>query len=186
MSQKVPIAKGQDWTIEFRVRAGDGHGNPIRVRLTADAASGATSLTIDGKHPALASSDELLFGEDFVVALSGACAAGVQTLSVTAIAGPLRSGDVLEKLQDLTGYTIQMEVLSRAGDATPLIASSDVTVTLATQTAADRGKVQVAGLAATTASLDAGSYYAALWRRNAATARPLAEVDFELSEEGFL
>lgn len=186
MSQTAPIAKGQDYTIKVRVLAGDGRGEPIKIRLTAPAASGATSLTIRGDHPAIASGDKFLFGEEMVVSASATCAAGVQTLSVTAIAAPLRQGDELAKIQDLTGATIAMEILTRRGDATALIAKSGGSITIATQTGDDRGFVSIAGVAADTASMDPGSYYGAVWRSNSGSARPLCEFTLQLREAGFL
>ena len=180
------VGKGQDFTLAFRILAGDGRGRPIKVTLAADFAAGVTSLTIKPGHPALASGDKLLFGEDVVITLSGACAAGVATLAVDATLCALRTGDTLVKLQDLTSYTIALEVLTRRGDATPYMADTSFTVTLATQTGVDRGKVTLAALAAATASLTAGSYYAALWRRNSGNVRPLAEFTLKLVEAGFL
>lgn len=188
MSDLIEISQGQDWTVEYRIRAGDGRGKPISVTLAADAATGDTALVIKGDHPALASDDVLLLGEDTVVVLSAGCAVGVTALAVTALAGSLKAGDVLAKLQDLTGYIIGLEVLASRGDATPLLAVGDTTVTLATQAGTDRGKVQVAGLQSTAAvaALLAGSYYFALWRRNSGTARTLAEGDFRVLQRGFL
>lgn len=182
----VEVAIGSDWTIEHRIRAGDGHGKPIKVTLTANAVAGATSLSIRPDHPALSSGDKLLFGEDVIVTLSSGCAVGITTLAVTATDCVLNQGDELAKLADLTGYTVALEVLTRRGDATPYIADTSFTVTLATQSGADRGKVQVAALAAVTASLVAGSYFAALWRRDSGQKRLLDEFTLKLVEAGFL
>jgi hypothetical protein len=192
----IEVAIGQDFTIEHRIRAGDGHGKPIKVTLTANALAGATSLSIKPDHPALASGDKLLLGEDAIVTLSGACAAGVSTLAVTATDSPFQQGDELVKIQDLTGYSIKLEVLTRRGDATPYIADTSFTVTLATQSGSDRGKCQSACLAAVTTALQAaavalgqsaaGSYYAALWRRDSGSTRPLDEFTLKLVEAGFL
>lgn len=193
---EVAVAIGSDFTIEHRIRAGDGHGKPIKVTLTANALAGATSLSIRPDHPALASGDKLLFGEDVVVTLSGACAVGIATLAVTATDCAFNQGDELAKLVDLTGYTIACEVLTRRGDATPYIADTSFTVTLATQTANDRGKVQIACLAAVTTALQAtavalgqsaaGSYTAVLWRRDSGQKRPLDVFTLRLLEAGFL
>jgi hypothetical protein len=185
--QKVRLAKSQDQIIELRVLAGAGREDDlISARLTADALTGATSLVVLPLSDALASGDKLLFGENTVVTLTGAAAAGVTSLAVSALAGPLRSGDVGRKLQDLTGYTIEAEILTRRGDATPLISLTGADITLATQTGDDRGKVQIGVVAADTTSLTAGNYYGAAWRRNAGTSRPLVEFEVELVEAGFL
>jgi hypothetical protein len=108
-------------------------------------------------------------------------------MSVEALPGPLKQGDVLQKLADLTGATMEMEVLTKRGDATPVISLTGGDVTLPTQsTTANRGRVQFALLAADTTSLDAGAYYWAAWRRNSGSSRPAAEGTFELSEKGFV
>lgn len=182
----IEAAIGQDWTIEYRIRAGDGHGRPIKVTLAGDYPAGVTSLAIKPDHPALASGDELLFGEDTVVKISSACAAGASTMAVDATLCALSAGEELLKLQDLTGMTLKLEVLTRRGDASPYIADTAFTVALAVQTAIDRGKVQIACPAATTAALEAGSYYGAFWRRESGQNRPLAEFTLKLLEAGFL
>lgn len=182
----IEVKKGSDFAVEYRIRAGDGHGKPIRVTVAADAAVGATSLTVNPDHPALANGDKLLFGEDVVVTLSAACDAGDTSMDVTATTCAFDRGAQLDKLVDLTGYTIKAVVLQKRGDlaASAVIADTAFTVTLATQSGVDRGKVTISALAAATASKDAGSYYGALWRRNSGSTRPLAEFDFKLVEAG--
>lgn len=182
----VEVAIGQDFVLEHRIRAGDGHSKPIKVTLTANALATDTSLSIKPDHPALSSGDKLLFGEDAVVTLSAGCAVGSPTLSVTAPGFALNQGDELVKLVDLTGYDVKLEVLTRRGDATPLIADTAFTIALATQSGTDRGKLQASCSAATTASLVAGSYYAALWRRDSGQKRQLDGFTLKLVEAGFL
>lgn len=178
--QTVEIAKAQDWTLQFRVLA------PEKVTLDAPALASAIALTIKPLETALSNGDKLLFGKNTVVTLGAAAAAGVTSLTVSAIAGPLQQGDVGQKIRDLTGYTIEMEVLENAGDATPLISLTGADITLHTQTAEERGLVDVAGVAADTSSLTPGDYAWALWRRNSGTTRPLATGTFKLYEAGFL
>jgi len=182
----IEVAKGQDFAVEYRIRTGDGHGKPIRVQLTADAALGATSLDIKPDHPAFASGDKLLFGEDVVITLSSTCDAGDPTMPVTATTHALDTGAVLEKITDLTGYTIKAVVLEKRGDlaAVAFLADTAFTVALATQSGADRGKVTISALAAATVTKPAGSYYGSLWRRDSANTRPLAEFTFKLVEAG--
>ena len=180
---RVAVAKGQDAVLRFRILAGDGRGQPVAVMLMADALASATSLVIHGDHAALSSGDKLLSGDNIVETTSGAAAVGVTSVAMTAIAGLLRQGSVLQKVADLTGYTLSMEVLSNRGDATPVLTASAV---VATQTATDRGICTVTVQPADTSSLDAGPYYAALWRRDSGQVRLLCEFTLDLQEAGFL
>lgn len=182
----IEVTKGQDFAVEYRIRAGDGHGQPIRVTLTADAALGSTSLNIKPDHPAFAIGDKLLYGQDVVITLSATCDAGDPTMEVTATLHPLETGAQLEKLVDLTAYNLKAVVLEKRGDvaADALIPDTAFTVTLATQSGVDRGKVMVSALAAATASKAAGSYYGSFWRRDSGNTRPLAEFTFKLVEAG--
>jgi len=179
-NEPIRVAKGQDATIRRRVRAIEW------AQLTADAASGATTLNVKPLAYALASGAKLLFGENYVITLSAAADAGDVALTVTAIDGPLKTGDYGQMVRDLTGYTIVIEVLSNRGDATPVITLSGADVTLATQTGVDRGIVDLALVAADTASLDAGVYFWSMWKTDAGTTRPLAEGEFEIVEMGRL
>lgn len=180
------IVKGTDWGLEVRVMAGDGHGKPIRLTVAHDAPIGSGSLTVKPDHPALASGDKLLLGEDVVLTLDGACAAGSPTLPVEDTAIAIDSGAVLAKIQDISAYTMQAEALASRGDATPVIAAGSFTVTPATQTGADRGKVTVTCAAAVTALLTVGSYYLALWRQDSGNKRPVYEATLRVTEAGFL
>lgn len=188
MSDLLEIQKGQDCTLEVRVFAGTGRADnsPVRAVLDADALNAATSLTVKALDDALSNGDKLLFGKNTVVTLGAAAAAGVTALTVTAIPGPLKTGDVGRKLQDLTNYTIVVEVLEKRGDATPQISLTGAAITLPAQTGDDRGKVQAALVAADTSALAAKTYFASVWRRNAGTSRRLAELDIRLVESGFL
>lgn len=179
------MVKGTDWGLEVRVMAGDGHGKPIRLTVAHDAPAVSGSLTVKPDHPALASGDKLLLGEDVVLTLDGACAAGSPTLPVDDTAIAIDTGTQLAKIQDLTGYTLQAEALSNRGDATPVIAAGSFTVTLATQTLLDRGKVTVTCAAAVTALLTAGSYFFCLWRQDSGNKRPVYEATLRVTEAGF-
>lgn len=183
----VEVAKGQDFAIEVRVLAGDGHGKPINVTLTADAAIGAESLSIKPDHPAFASGDMLLFGEDTVIVLDEACAAGDPTMGVVATTFPMSAGTQLDKISDLTNYTsMKCVVLAKRGDAavSAVIADSALAVTKATQSGIERGKATIVGLAAATASKEPGSYYGAFWLRDSGAMRPFADFTFKLVEAG--
>lgn len=179
-NQRIRVAKGQDLTIEFRIRSHEW------VQLTADAAGGATSLSVKPLAYALASGAKLLFGQNYVVTLSSAADAGDVTVVVTATDGPLKAGDYGQMLRDLTGYTIAMEVLANRGDALPVITLSGGDVTLATQSSILRGVVDVALAAADTIDLNKGEYYFSLWKTDSGTKRPLSEGDFEIVEMGQL
>lgn len=170
----IEVAKGQDWAVEYRIRAGDGHGKPITVTLDADASEGDSSLTIKPDHPSLSDGDVLLFGEDTLVVLADDCAAGEKTLTVAATPCSFDRGNELAKLVDLTGYAIKAVVLSKLGSSgTEIIAADDIDVTIPAQTGENYGKVVISGVAADTAEQRAGSYPGALWRTDSGETRPL-------------
>lgn len=183
---EIVVSKGQDFAVEYRIRAGDGHGKPIRVTVTADAAAGATSVSIKPDHPDLADNAVLLLGNDSLVVLSAACPAGDTSLAVDALAFDLDTGNTLDLLIDLTGYTMKAVVLAQRGDvaADAVIADTALTVTVPTQTGNNYGKCSFAGAAAATVSKAAGSYYGSFWRRDSGNVRPLAEFTFKLVEAG--
>lgn len=181
----VDLTIGQDFSRTLRILAVDGDGRRIAVVLTADAAAGATALTVKPDHAALASGDKLLLGSNVIVTLSATCDVGVTSMAVTATPTALQTGQQLVKVQDLTGFTIQAEALANRGDATPVIASADLAVTLATQTANDRGKLTLAVLAAVTAALDPAWLYLAVWRRDSGLKRVLYEASLRVGGAGF-
>jgi hypothetical protein len=181
----VDLAIGQDFSRELRILALDGAGRRVSVTLAADAAAGATSLTVKPDHPALASGDKLLLGANVIVTLSATCDVGTTSMAVTATPAALNTGQQLAKVQDLTGFTVQAEALASRGDATPVIASADITVTLATQTGNDRGKLTLAVAAAVTAALDAAALYLAVWRRDSGSKRLLYEASLRIQDAGF-
>lgn len=174
MSTRIDLAKGEDRLLAFRVSTGD------TVQLSDAAAAAATSLSIKANKTALSSGDKLLFSDNVVLTLSGSVAAGAVTASVSALPGPLARGDVGKLIQDITGFTLQFEVLTRAGDATPLIAKN------ATISDATGGVCRVQIDADDSDDLDPGSYYWALWRRDSGDSRPIAEGTLALREGGFL
>lgn len=190
---QITVRKAQDCTVEVMIFAGSGRGlgndltDFVHAQLAADALAGATTLTVRPLEDDLASGDMLLFGKNTVVTLSGAAAAGTTTIAVNAIPGLLRSGEVGKKLQDLTGFTVEAEVLANRGDAAPIISKTGGSVTLLNQAqASGRGRVQIALAAADTSGQIAGSYYGSVWRRNVGSARQEAEFDFRIVEAGFL
>lgn len=183
--QKIVLAKGQDLDIQLRVLA------PETVTLDAPAITGATTLTVKPLQDAIANADKLLFGKNTVVVVGASAAAGTTSLTVTALGGPLSAGEVGQKIRDLTSYTLVFEASKTKDQATPTITKTTVGsggVTIATQTGDDRGKVTVSLLAADTsgAGVEATTYYWTLWKRDAATMRPIAEGDMLIAEKGFL
>lgn len=179
--QDFRIAKGQDWPLEITV-----FGPEAALKLAADAAASATSLTVEADHPALSDGDKFLFGANVVVTVDGAVSAGTRTVAVDALAGPLQRGETGKLLRDLTGYTIEFEALTHAGDATPAISKTGADILILTQTGDNRGKVQVVGEAADTSSLAAGEYAWFLWRRDSGSKRPIARGTLTIEEAGFL
>lgn len=189
MSDIIEVAKEQDFTFEVLVLSGTGDPDfpYYGCILNADALLGATSLVIKPLAYALSNGDMLRFDNGLVVTLGADAAAGVTSLTVTAIGAALRSQQVANKLQDLTGFTIQCKVYRRAGDTTALITYSGASVVLLTQgSASGRGRVQISGLVADTSAIAAGNYFGAVWRRNSGTMRPLKTFEFRLSEKGFI
>lgn len=185
----LEIPKGQDFTFELRVFAGNGEGDkPERVQLNASAAAGATSLVIKPLEYALSSGDKLLFGKTTIITLTAGAAAGVEALAVSAIPGTLHSGEFGHKVQDLTGYTIEMEVLNERGEATPVISLTGADITIPSQAGDSRGIVNVSFAAVDTspAAVLAKHYYGVVWRRNAGAQRRLKELDISIVEAGFL
>lgn len=185
-NEPIVIAKGQDVTIEKRIRA---EGS---IKLTSDAAAAATSISIDRDHIAFTAGDMLIYSDTVVITVdTGGCAAGATTMPVTALPGPLKTGDQLQKLADLTGYTEVLEVLTDAGDATPLISLAGADVTIPSQaSAANRGRVLFTLLKADTVDtgvdVGPGSFYYAVWKRDSGSQRPQVEGTFEVKERGFL
>lgn len=178
------IAKGQDVTREITVIAYWDDDEPIAVKLSSAAVAGATSLSVDRNKYALVSGDMLIFDGNLVVTVDTAGAAiGASSVPVTAIAGAIKGGEVGKKLQDLTGYTISLEVLDAASDATPEITKSG---TNQTQNATDgRGRVRFTIAAADTTGLEAKRYSAAAWKTDSGSKRPLWTGDVEVYDDGF-
>lgn len=185
-NEPIVIAKGRDGTIEISVFASDGYGKPVQVVLTADAAASATSLSVRADHPSIADDDVFLFGENIIVQASAATTYGDTSFAVDAIAGPLKAGMIGRKLQVLTGYTIEAEVLTRRDDASPVISFPSGDITIPTQsTITNTGRLQIALVAADTSSLETGSYYGVVWKRDSGTSRPLWSGTVKIEDEGF-
>lgn len=180
---EIKVAKGQDWVRYVRVFDG------AQVQLSADAATGATTLTLAPDHPAIASGDKLLFGENVIVTTSGTCAAGATSLSVTALAGPLKAKAAGRRIvKDLSGYTLVVEISDDRDDATALITAPTTAVgDDATDPNSPKADVvSLTGLAADTSSQTPGTYYWALWNRASNANRPLADGPFILEAKAFV
>lgn len=183
MADLIRIAKGQDVTREITVIAYWDDDEPISIKLSAAASSGATSLSIERLKYALTNGDMLIFDGNLVVTLGADAAIGAASLTVSAIDGAIRAGEVGKKLQDLTSYTISLEISDTAADATPEITKSG---SLQTQSATDgRGRVQFTIAAADTSSLTSKQYAAAAWRTNSGSARPLWRGSVEVYDANF-
>ena len=176
-STTIEIAQGQDWTVEYRILA------PETVQLAADAADGATTLSILPLQRDLSNGDKLLFGDGArIVTLGAAASAGDVTLTVSAINGPLYRTDKGQKIRDITGWTIEWELLKEAGDATPEIATGDVTINI---TSGTEGVVQVTVPDEDTEDLEVDrAYVATLWRKDDGSERPLAYSTVYLRARG--
>lgn len=185
MSDLIRVAKGQDAVIEIIVRAGWDEGELESVKLSAYAAAGATSLSIEPLKYALASGDMLMFPGNLVATLGGTGTIGATSLTVTSLPGPIRQGFVGEKLRDLTGYTTALEILTAAEDATPAL--TQIAGTNQTQSAiTGRGRVQFTVSAAASGAAEARRYYAAVRKTDSGSIRPLWEGEVEIYAGGFL
>lgn len=179
--QNFTLAKGQDWPLEIRVIAPE-----KRLKLSGDAEASAVSLFVDGDHPALLDGEKFLFGDHVVVTIDGAVAAGVRNVTVEALAGPLQRGELGQMLRDLTGATLQFEASLDGADATPAVSKTGGDIVILTQTGEDRGKFQVAGVAADWDDADVGEYVWHAWRRNSGSSRPVARGVITLEKQGFV
>jgi len=183
--QEIRVSKGSDWTRYIRVLDG------AAVQLSQDAS--ASPLTLAPDHPAIASADKLLFGENIILTTSGACAAGATSLAVSSVPGPLKAKAVGRRIvKDLSGYELEFRVFVNRGDTTAqftLTEGSGVTAGDDATDPAGSGKadiVQVSGDEANTTGLDAGNYFWALWRADEGYEKPLAQGPFILEEAGYV
>lgn len=180
--QTIRVAKGSDWTRNFRVFDG------AQIVLSADAATGATTLTLAPDHPAIANGDKILFGENIIVTTSGASAVGSTSLSVTALTGPLKAKAVGRRIvKDLSTYDLEFRVLTNRGDSTALLeiqGTSDDDTSDPNSPYVDVGLVT--GDEANFASVDAGTYFWTLWDATEGGEKPLAQGPFILEEAGYV
>lgn len=183
--QEIRVSKGSDWTRYIRVLDG------AAVQLSQDAS--ASPLTLAPDHPAIASADKLLFGENIILTTSGACAAGATSLAVSSVPGPLKAKAVGRRIvKDLSGYELEFRVFVNRGDAAAVftITESDgVSVGDDATDPAGSGKadiVAVTGDEANTKDLDAGSYFWSLWRADEGYEKPLASGPFLIEEKGYV
>lgn len=180
--QTITVVKGSDWTRYIRVFDG------AQIVLSADAATGATSLTLAPDHPSIASGDKILFGENIILTTSGSCAAGATSLGVTAIPGPLKAKAVGRRIvKDLSTYTLEFRMLAQRGDTASVFDIAATTGDDATDPAGS-GKAdiaQVTGDEDDTKDETAGSYYWALWNTVESAEKVLASGPFEIVEAGY-
>lgn len=180
--QTIRVAIGSDWTRYVRVFDG------ATITLSADAASGATTLTLAPDHPAIASGDKILFGENVILTTSGACAAGATSLSVTATAGPLKARAIGRRIvKDLSGYDLEFRVLTNRGDSTALLEIQGTSADDTTDPNSPKADIgSIVGDEANFTSVDAGTYFWALWDATESSEVPLAQGPFELVEAGYI
>lgn len=178
----IKVAKGSDWTRNFRVFDG------ARIALSADAATGATSLTLAPDHPAIATGDKIQFGENIIVTTSGASAVGATSLSVTALTGPLKAKAIGRRIvKDLSTYDLEFRVMTNRGDSTAVLeiqGTSDDDTSDPNSPYVDVGLVT--GDEANFTSVDAGTYFWALWDATEGSEKPLAQGPFILEEAGYV
>jgi hypothetical protein len=179
--QTITVVKGSDWTRYVRVFDG------AQIVLSADAAAAAVSLTLAPDHPAIASGDKLLFGENIILTTSGACAAGATSVGVTAIPGPLKAKAVGRRIvKDLSTYTLEFRMLAQRGDTASVF---DITPTVgddATDPNSPKADIaQVVGDEDDTKDETPGSYFWALWNTVESAEKVIAQGPFEIVEAGY-
>jgi len=176
------ITKGQDWIIEHTILG------PVSesLELTGAVEAGATTLYVKPLKADWQAGEKVQFEGSTVITLTVGASAGAVSVPVAAIPGPLPPAIRGRKLRDLTGYTLEYEVLATPAQETPIIASAELAITILDQTGNLRGKVRVQGPRATTIDLPAKRYFYALWRNNDGSRRPIAWGDWDLRERGFL
>lgn len=128
----------------------------------------------------------LQVGDGLVVTVDTAGAAvGATSIPVTATPGPIKGGEVLRKLSDLTGYTIEMRIMDSASDVETIIPVANLPVTVPDQsTIANRGVFNVAVEAADTSGLTGGPFFGAAWRVDASNKRSLWTGQVNIVNEG--
>ena len=185
MADSITIAKGRDGTVAIRCHVLNGRGGYVEAKASAAAVAGATSISIDRLEYTLASGDMLQIGDGLVVTLNGAHAIGATTLTVTSTPGPIKAGEVMRLLPDLSGYTIALRILADADDLVPIIPVANLPVTIPTQsTILNRGIFNVAVDAADTSSLTGGPFFATAWRTDAGQKRGLWVGMVGIMDEG--
>ena len=184
MSEVIRVARAQDATVAAVIYTGWDDGEPVQVRLASSALAAATVLNVERLRYALAAGDMLMFGGHLVATVaSGGPAVGATPIPVTSLPGPIKAGEYGRKLQDLTGYTVAMEILSDAGDEDADLVAAGVLQTQADTTG--RGRVQFALQAEDTEARSAKRYAATVWRTNSGSKRPMWEGAVEFRNAGF-
>lgn len=185
MSDSITIERGRDGTIPIRCHVLNGRGGYVEAKASAYAAAGVTSITIDRLEYALASGDMLQIGDGLVVTTSGAVAIGATTLPVTTTPGPVKAGEVMRLLANLTGYTVEMRIMNTAGDLVPVIPVVNLPITIPDQTViATRGIFNIAVDSTDTSSLTGGPFAGTAWRTDASNKRSLWTGQVNIVDEG--
>lgn len=189
MSDQITIERGRDGTVPIRCWVEDGREAFVEAKASAAFAAGVTSITIDRLGYTLSSGDMLQVvttkGDGPVFTLGAGAAIGATSLTVTATPGPIKAGEVMRKLSDITGYTLEMRILAAAGDLVPIIPVVNLPVTIADQTViATRGIANVAVDSTDTSGLTGGPFFGVLWRTDASNKRSLWEGAVNIVDAG--
>lgn len=149
----IEVFAGDDKTLVFHVVTGP------EIQTTAAAATGATSLLVRPLEEAIADEAKVRFG-NLVVTLSAAAKVGDTSLAVDAIDGSIGRGERGRKVQDLTGFTVELTIENPSTSAALLTKAPTVT-------SAANGVCQAAITDTETGTtLGAGSYMCRLRRTN--------------------
>lgn len=174
MSRLSPILAGDHWFVgedrvfRFYVVTGE------KVKASALAANGATSISVDPLKEALANGDKVRFNggvAGVVATLSAAAAIGATVLTVAALSGAVQKGEAGYKVQVITGWTLQWVLRT-----TPEAAAATLTVVPTINSGVD-GDCQVAVTDTDTLALPPATYFHTLRRSDAGNEVVLAYGD---------
>lgn len=178
MSEEAAIGEsanfflGEDKVFRFYVRTG------ADVECSAQAANGATSISVEPLEEALSSGDRVRFAPSskagVVATLSAPAVVGATSLTVSATSGIIALGTVGRKVQDVTGYT--SEWVLRDGPTGAALLTKTPTITDALNgilevAIADTDTVDASG---TPIIIQPGRYYHSLRKTNAGDESVLA------------
>lgn len=173
---QIPVTRGQALAWQLRVLA------PEWIRLTARVEIGAVTLPVEPLRWDFISGDKLLVNDNQIVTLSGPASAGAISVSVVALTAPIFSNRLLQKIRNITGYTVMVEILREPNDIPSLLQMNG------SITSGPNGLVDFVANAAATLALPAneGALYVAGWRTDVGQERPLFEGDIIVKERGNL